>query len=147
MKKDERTTRGSDDRTFVVSPASGTWLSIKRFARSMGPANALILVVGWLLSPLSFWNDAFVNIPLACAIAYPLHRFGGLGLRSTTAAAYLLTNVLGLVLIYLALRKKRQLVWRIPAIRTILTALAFSVLAAVVAKQAFELMAWLGRLF
>ncbi len=30
----------------------------------------LALVVGYILSPLSLWNDAFVNIPLSIAIAY-----------------------------------------------------------------------------
>src|SRR5215475_8182894 len=55
--------------------------------------------IGFMLSPLSWWNDAFVNLPLALAFAWIV----GLVYRPAFSAAliigYWLTNVLGLVLL------------------------------------------------
>ncbi|HPE63265.1 MAG TPA: hypothetical protein PLQ49_04055 [Methanothrix sp.] len=60
----------------------------------------LMATVGYLLSPVSWWNDLFVNIPLAYA-------FGALfGLVSeelflpAMVAGYWMTNILGFVLMH-----------------------------------------------
>jgi xanthine/uracil permease len=60
----------------------------------------LIATVGYLLSPVSWWNDLFVNIPLAYA-------FGALfGLISedlflpAMVIGYWITNILGFVLMH-----------------------------------------------
>lgn len=58
----------------------------------------LLLAVGYLLSPLSWWNDAFINIPIAYlfgSLLGLLHRqlFG-----PGVVVGYWLTNVAGLVL-------------------------------------------------
>ncbi len=56
--------------------------------------------IGFLLSPLSWWNDAFVNLPLAVAFGWLV----GLVCRPAFAPAvilgYWLTNVLGFVLMH-----------------------------------------------
>jgi hypothetical protein len=58
-----------------------------------------VATIGYILSPLSWWNDLYVNIP----IAYLVASFVPFGYpRSFTAvftAAYWFTNVLGLVLL------------------------------------------------
>jgi hypothetical protein len=60
----------------------------------------LLATVGYLLSPVSWWNDLFVNIPIAYA-------FGALfGLVSedlflpAMVAGYWITNILGFVLMH-----------------------------------------------
>ncbi|HII06845.1 MAG TPA: hypothetical protein HA349_05905 [Methanotrichaceae archaeon] len=60
----------------------------------------VLAMVGFLLSPVSWWNDLFVNIPLAYA-------FGALfGLVSedlflpAMVAGYWITNILGFVLMH-----------------------------------------------
>lgn len=57
-----------------------------------------LLAVGYLLSPLSWWNDLFVNWPLAYLFANLVgllnHRLFGVAL----VAGYWLTNILGLVM-------------------------------------------------
>lgn len=58
----------------------------------------IIFFFGWLLSPLTFWNDAFINIPLAyllANLAAPVMPFDFL---TVTIICYWLTNVAGLVL-------------------------------------------------
>jgi len=60
----------------------------------------VLVTVGYLLSPVSWWNDLFVNIPLAYA-------FGSIfGLVSkdlflpAMVAGYWITNILGFVLMH-----------------------------------------------
>lgn len=61
---------------------------------------ALLFFIGWVLSPMTWWNDAFVNIPLSYLMAnslfYILHMpFGWLMIGS-----YWFTNFIGLFFIY-----------------------------------------------
>ena len=58
-------------------------------------------VVGYVLSPLSWWNDALVNIPLSLAAAALLERLTGLDPRAGFALAYWASNVAGLALMLL----------------------------------------------
>ncbi len=60
----------------------------------------ILWLIGFMLSPLSWWNDLFVNIPLALGFAWLV----ALAYRPAFAAAlilgYGLTNVLGFVLMH-----------------------------------------------
>ncbi|MFO1499678.1 MAG: hypothetical protein U1G07_15005 [Verrucomicrobiota bacterium] len=67
---------------------------IKR--RSLG---ALIAVVGFLLSPLSWWNDLFINVPLALGFAWVVSWFYRDAFTVSFVLGYWLTNILGLVLL------------------------------------------------
>ena len=73
----------------------------------------VLALVGYMLSPLSWWNDAFVNVPLALAFAsivalfYKLSIPGGPNHERARAVfeaswiiGYWLTNVLGFVLMH-----------------------------------------------
>ena len=60
----------------------------------------LLAVVGYLLSPLSWWNDMFVNVPLALAVAWPISLFWKSAFVPSLIVAYWLTNVLGFVLMH-----------------------------------------------
>lgn len=54
--------------------------------------------IGFMLSPLSWWNDLFVNIPLALAFAWVVSWFWPSVFGASFILGYWLTNVLGLVL-------------------------------------------------
>lgn len=56
-------------------------------------------MIGFLLSPLSWWNDLFVNVPLALAFAWVAGLVWPKGFTVSFIAGYWLTNVLGLVLL------------------------------------------------
>jgi len=58
----------------------------------------LLALVGFLLSPLSWWNDLFVNVPLAFAFAWIVSLFSASASTASFVIGYWLTNVLGLVL-------------------------------------------------
>lgn len=57
-------------------------------------------VIGFLLSPLSWWNDLFVNVPLAAAFAWAVAAFHKPAFEIALVVGYWLTNVLGLVLLH-----------------------------------------------
>ncbi len=66
---------------------------------------AVLFTVGYLLSPLTFWNDAFVNIPIAYAIAYLASLALGPAMFPVVfLAAYNATNIIGLLLMHIGAR-------------------------------------------
>jgi hypothetical protein len=57
-------------------------------------------LVGFLLSPLSWWNDLVVNIPLALAFAWLLSLLFPAAFLKLAILGYWLSNVLGLYLMH-----------------------------------------------
>jgi hypothetical protein len=53
-----------------------------------------------LLSPLSWWNDLFVNVPLAVGFAWLVSWFYKPAFEVCVVLAYWLTNVLGFLLMH-----------------------------------------------
>ena len=60
----------------------------------------MLVFVGFMLSPLSWWNDAFVNLPLAVAFAWVVGLFYRPAFDAAVVIGYWLTNVLGFVLLH-----------------------------------------------
>jgi len=58
-----------------------------------------LVFIGFLLSPLSWWNDLFVNVPLALAFAWVVSWLWPAAFGVSFVIGYWLTNVLGLVLL------------------------------------------------
>jgi len=54
--------------------------------------------IGYMLSPLSWWNDLFVNWPLALAFAWIISWFCRPAFTASLILGYWLTNLLGFVL-------------------------------------------------
>jgi hypothetical protein len=61
--------------------------------------------IGFMLSPLSWWNDLFVNVPLALAFAWIVSLFYKPAFEIAWIIGYWLTNVLGLVLMHKGAQK------------------------------------------
>lgn len=59
-----------------------------------------LAVVGYMLSPLSWWNDMFVNLPLALVFAWVVSAFYRPAFEVSVVVGYWLTNVAGLVLMH-----------------------------------------------
>src|ERR1041385_3460661 len=60
----------------------------------------IIAFIGFMLSPLSWWNDLFVNVPLALAFAWIISWFAPSLFMVSFIVGYWLTNVLGFVLMH-----------------------------------------------
>jgi hypothetical protein len=58
----------------------------------------VLTTIGFLLSPLSWWNDLVVNFPLSYVIALPFGLIKESLFLPSFISAYWLTNILGLVL-------------------------------------------------
>jgi len=61
--------------------------------------------VGFMLSPLSWWNDLFVNVPLAVAFAWVVSLVYKPAFMTAAIVGYWLTNVLGFVLMHKGAQK------------------------------------------
>jgi hypothetical protein len=59
-----------------------------------------LALVGFILSPFTWWNDAFVNIPLSLAAGAAASRLLEVPLDVAVAGAYLASNALGILLMY-----------------------------------------------
>src|SRR5436190_21572089 len=70
-------------------------MTLKRKLR--GSALAFI---GYMLSPLSWWNDMFVNVPLALVFAWLISAFYKPAFGPSLVIGYWLTNVLGFILMH-----------------------------------------------
>jgi hypothetical protein len=61
--------------------------------------------VGFMLSPLSWWNDAFINLPLAVAFGWLIALAYRPAFDGAVVVGYWLTNVLGFVLMHRGIGK------------------------------------------
>jgi hypothetical protein len=60
----------------------------------------VLAIVGFMLSPLSWWNDLFVNVPLALAFAWLVSLLYAPAFTSSLVVGYWLTNILGFILMH-----------------------------------------------
>ena len=70
--------------------------------RSFG---TLIGVIGFLLSPLSWWNDLLVNVPLAVGFGWLIALIHPPAFEAAVVVGYWLTNIAGLVLLQYGARR------------------------------------------
>ncbi len=76
-----------------------------------------LAIVGFMLSPLSWWNDLFVNVPIALAFAWLVSWFYPPAFATLLVIGYWLTNVLGFFLLHkgaeqIVSEKPRRYSWR-----------------------------------
>ncbi|MDA0867304.1 MAG: hypothetical protein O2890_12990 [Cyanobacteria bacterium] len=60
--------------------------------------NGILVGLGYLLSPLSWWNDFFFNFPIAWAFGYGVNWLHSGWFVPATVGGYWLSNVAGMVM-------------------------------------------------
>ncbi|MDD5677785.1 MAG: hypothetical protein PHW60_07305 [Kiritimatiellae bacterium] len=60
----------------------------------------LLFTVGYLLSPLSWWNDLYVNLPIAYGLAWLVSLMGRQYFTMALVGFYWLSNIAGLILVH-----------------------------------------------
>ena len=60
----------------------------------------VVAAVGYILSPLSWWNDLWVNVPLALAFAWGVSLVYKPAFFASAVLGYWITNILGFVLLH-----------------------------------------------
>jgi Sec-independent protein secretion pathway component TatC len=63
-------------------------------------AGGILAAIGFMLSPLSWWNDLFVNVPLALVFAWSVSLIYRPAFEPCLIIGYWLTNVLGFFLMH-----------------------------------------------
>jgi len=61
--------------------------------------------IGFMLSPLSWWNDLFVNVPLAIGFGWTISLLYRPAFEPAVILGYWITNVLGFVLMHKGAQK------------------------------------------
>ena len=69
--------------------------TVKRKAKG-----GVLATLGYLLSPLSWWNDAVINLPIAYAFAYLAAYISKDLFLPALVIGYWITNILGLMLLH-----------------------------------------------
>lgn len=67
--------------------------------------SALVFFIGWILSPFTWWNDAFINIPLSYLLANAIFRVSRLPFKWLVLGLYWISNVLGIFFMYFGGKK------------------------------------------
>jgi hypothetical protein len=62
--------------------------------------NSALATIGYILSPLSWWNDMVVNIPLAYLFSIPFSLISEWLFMPSFVLGYWLTNLLGFILMH-----------------------------------------------
>lgn len=101
--------------------------------------NVFLATTGFILSPLSWWNDLVVNVPLAYLCSLPFSLIDERLFLPGFILGYWLTNLLGFLLLHLGgegLILKKQLGYNIK--RSLLVSIIYTVLMVV-----FVMLGWL----
>ena len=99
--------------------------------------DSVLATVGYILSPLSWWNDMVVNVPIAYAFSYPFSLIDPRLFLPAFVLGYWLSNLLGFILLH---RGVRGLVSKQKPVMS----LRYSVIVALVYTMAIVLLVWLG---
>ena len=96
--------------------------------------------IGFLLSPLSWWNDLFVNFPIAYACACAVNLIFKGAFLGAFIVSYWLTNVLGFVLLQKGLEntlkydsEKKKYSWK-NFLRDVLLSFVYTLLIVILVK-------------
>jgi hypothetical protein len=65
----------------------------------------VVAFIGYMLSPLSWWNDLFINIPIAYVFACLFYLISHRLFAPMLVVGYWLTNIIGLVLMHGGIRQ------------------------------------------
>jgi hypothetical protein len=63
-------------------------------------SSGITVTIGYLLSPLSWWNDLLINMPIAYGFAYLCSLFNKHIFLPAMVAGYWLTNIAGFILMH-----------------------------------------------
>jgi len=62
--------------------------------------NGILITIGFILSPLSWWNDLIINFPLSYIIAFPFGLISEKLFIPMFIIAYWLGNVIGFIMMH-----------------------------------------------
>lgn len=89
--------------------------------------NYALVIIGYILSPLSWWNDMVINVPLAYAFSFPFSLISQQLFLPAFLLGYWLTNLLGFLFMHYGMADlARSSSIRISWINAIMTSAMYS---------------------
>lgn len=97
--------------------------------------SSIIFIIGYALSPLSWWNDLLINIPLAYMMVFWVSIFSDSLFLPAMIFAYWVTNLLGMVIMQYGafdlFGKVKEKLTRKQLVRDLLLTCAYTALIAI----------------
>jgi hypothetical protein len=90
---------------IYLKPNKTLFSIFREIGGNLNVFDIFLLFVGYLLSPISFYNDAIVNIPISSYLALKVHPVLDLPFSLVTAIFYIFTNLLGLFFMWIPLKR------------------------------------------
>lgn len=112
--------------TRVLRGVIWALFSLKELSKTRVLLRSSAFLVGYILSPASWWNDLFVNVPLALIFAKMITIFlGEQYFSSMFSVGYAITNIVGVLLMKIGITgiKKENLA------RDLLLSILYSIVA------------------
>ncbi len=101
----------------------------KEVRKRFGLVNAVVFTVGLILSPITWFNDPIVNVPIALALTHLLTRVLSEELFTPIfTASYVFTNVLGLLLMQVSVSSSRNMFRGVEILKIFAGAIAYTLL-------------------
>lgn len=97
--------RQADQKTQMLVFRSLTWKQLAVQLKTCNRFAIIVGLIGYLLSPFSPYNDAIINIAPAYFLAFYTAKILGVSIAFLTAIYYVVSNLLGILLLWLAIRK------------------------------------------
>jgi hypothetical protein len=101
-------------------------------------SGGILMVAGFLLSPLSWWNDLYLNIPLSYSFAWLVSLLYEPAFLAAFIAFYWITNVAGLIMMHKGaekvMRKKTGAYSKKELITDIALSIGYTVLIVIMVK-------------
>jgi hypothetical protein len=94
-------------------------------------SGGILTVIGYLLSPLSWWNDLVVNIPLAYVFAWLVGLVVPGYFLASMIVGYWLTNIAGFVMMHAGIKMVALKEVKIEFLKDFLISLAYTLVMVV----------------
>ena len=136
---------GEPNQTFPLASGDGAHTLRAPVAWKRKISGGILGVIGFMLSPLSWWNDAVVNLPLALLFAWlvgliykPAAVSHSPSFDAAVIIGYWLTNVLGFILMHKGaqqvLSKEEKKYSRRELVKDVIISLLYTALIVVLLK-------------
>lgn len=100
--------------------------------------SGVVGLLGFILSPVSWWNDIVVNFPLSYVMAVPFGMISRDLFLPMFIVSYWVTNILGLILMHFGINgvmKDGQKITRDELLKTIFFCVIYSVVITLLVQQ------------
>lgn len=106
-------------------------LSLKYLGKLKVVVRSAVFLAGYILSPLSWWNDLFINIPLAYLFAVLIYSLVRIDFAILFSTGYALTNIAGIILMKISITgvNKKNL------LRDLLLTILYSIIAYIILEN------------